>query len=233
MFGTVGVIFCTLGVIFELIFGPWRHLGVTFGALWTHFSRQKTDWGAKGAPRGATPDIPSPFWTPFWSLWGDFLRFEKRLIFWCGSGAPFGSSWEAQWPRSAVNSSKNRGRACCAKVCFLSDFGTIMRQCWGSVGHFLCFEKRSRKRCPSRRKLPSIYKPEGSRTACLACAVFWTRNNNLSKKQQQLLISESISESFSWNGSFLSPFLENCAFFMKSETQKNMSLQKIMIVLLF
>ena len=41
MFGTVGVIFCTVGVILELIFGPWRHLGVTFGALWMHFSCQK------------------------------------------------------------------------------------------------------------------------------------------------------------------------------------------------
>ena len=32
---------------------------------------------------------------------------------------------------------------------------------------------------------------------------FWTRNNCLGKKQQQLLISESISEPLSWNGLFL------------------------------
>ena len=81
IFGVAGVIFCTLGVIFELILGPWRHLGVTIEALWMHFSCQKTDWGAKGAPRGVTPVSGSPFWAPFWSFWGDFLRFEKRLIF--------------------------------------------------------------------------------------------------------------------------------------------------------
>ena len=42
--------------------------------------------------------------------------------------------------------------------------------------------------------------------------VFWTRNNCLGKKQQQLLLSESISESFSWNRSLLNPFLEKCWF---------------------
>ena len=62
-------------------------------------------------------------------------------------------------------------------------------------------------------------KPVGSLTASLACAVFWTRNNNLSKKQQQLLISESISDSFSWNRSFLNPFLDNVNLLMNFETK--------------
>ena len=51
--------------------------------------------------------------------------------------------------------------------------------------------------------------------------VFWTRNNNLGKKQQQLLISESFFESFSWNRSFLNPFLENILFFWWILKQKH------------
>ena len=30
-----------------------------------HCSSQKTNWGAKGAPRGASTKIPSPIWVPF------------------------------------------------------------------------------------------------------------------------------------------------------------------------
>ena len=58
MFCIVGAIFCTLGVILELIFGPCRHPGVTFGALRMHFSHKETDLGAEagpGAPQGAHP----------------------------------------------------------------------------------------------------------------------------------------------------------------------------------
>ena len=52
-----------------------RHLGVTFGAFWMHCSRQKTDWGAKGAQGGATPEIKSPIWTHFWDTFLDASRF--------------------------------------------------------------------------------------------------------------------------------------------------------------
>ena len=43
-----------------------KHLwvpGSTLGALWAHFLNQTSVWGSKGAPRGATPEIKSPFWT--------------------------------------------------------------------------------------------------------------------------------------------------------------------------
>ena len=42
-----------------------RHLGVTFGAFWMHFSFQKTNSGAKVGPRGATTKIKAPVWGPF------------------------------------------------------------------------------------------------------------------------------------------------------------------------
>ena len=70
MFGTVGVIFCTLGVIFELIFGPWRHLGVTFGALWMHFSCQKNRLGRQRCPKRRHPRYPLTFLDPFLELTG-------------------------------------------------------------------------------------------------------------------------------------------------------------------
>ena len=52
----------------------------------------------------------------------------------------------------------------------------------------------------------------GSLTAPLACALFWTRNNYLSKKHELVLISESISEPLSWNGYFWVRFWKICVF---------------------
>ena len=37
------------------------------GTLWAHFLCSKMGWGAKGAPRGTTTKINSPFWAPFWA----------------------------------------------------------------------------------------------------------------------------------------------------------------------
>ena len=57
-----------LGALLALWHHFWaqfRHLGVTFGAFGMHFLCQKSDWGSKGAQRGATPEIKSPIWTPF------------------------------------------------------------------------------------------------------------------------------------------------------------------------
>ena len=101
---------------FRPLEAPWGHFWSPLDALFVSKNSLEHQRWPKSRPRGATPDISSTFWTPFWSLPGVFLRFENRLFFWCHSGAPFGSSWEAQWPRSAVNSSKNQGRACCVKV---------------------------------------------------------------------------------------------------------------------
>ena len=69
-----------LGAILALWHHFWaqfRHLGVTFGAFWMHFSFQKTNWGAKGAPRGATTKIKSPIWG---ALGGHFLDFFEFLM---------------------------------------------------------------------------------------------------------------------------------------------------------
>ena len=54
-----------LSALWHHFWAQFRHLGGTFGAFWMHFSHQKTDWGAKGAPRGATLEITSPIWGPF------------------------------------------------------------------------------------------------------------------------------------------------------------------------
>ena len=59
-----------------------RHLGVTFVAFWMHYLDQKTDWGAKGASRGKTPEINSPFWIPFGVNFLDvFDIFSKSHVF--------------------------------------------------------------------------------------------------------------------------------------------------------
>ena len=71
----------------ESLLWPWRnflslfrHLGVTFGALWMHFSCQKTDWGAKGAPRGASTIIPYHIWVPFWIYFPHFFGFSIQKV---------------------------------------------------------------------------------------------------------------------------------------------------------
>jgi len=68
--------FGCFGVIFQVLFGPWGHFGGTLDALWAHFGDQKTDWGAKGAPRGATTEIKSPIWIPFGTY---FHVFSHKL----------------------------------------------------------------------------------------------------------------------------------------------------------
>ena len=75
---------------------------------------------------------------------------------------------------------------------------------------------------PGRKQDPTSDYPQARRLPDSPPRVrgFLNRNNNLSKKQQQLLLSQSISESFSWNRSFLSPFLDFFHFVMKPETKK-------------
>ena len=64
-FGTpFGSHFCDLGVTFRVLWVRFCTLGVIFGSLWLYFLWQKTEWGAKGAPRDATPEINSPIWRP-------------------------------------------------------------------------------------------------------------------------------------------------------------------------
>ena len=88
-----------LGALLALWHHFWAqfgHLGVTFGAFWMHLLHQKTDWGAKGAQRGKTPEIKSPFWTHFGVNFFDFsCIFSKKscvlhmLVF----SMNFGSHW--------------------------------------------------------------------------------------------------------------------------------------------
>ena len=59
-FDDFGSIFSTLAPLLESLLAPQHH----FGALWMHFSRQKTDWGAKGVPKGPTPEIHASIWAP-------------------------------------------------------------------------------------------------------------------------------------------------------------------------
>ena len=110
----------------------------------------------------------------------------------------------------------------CVFACFLKN-GFQKTSFWGPFWEpfsskiaILCdkkgSKKRFKKRCPAKVKRLPIPMSGGSRTAPPMSLIVRTRNNNLSKKQQQLLISGSISESLSWNRSFLHPFLENCAF---------------------
>ena len=64
---TWGISWGDFGGFWHHFWDQFRYLGVTFGSFWMHFLCQKTDWGAKGAQRGATPEINSPIWAPFGS----------------------------------------------------------------------------------------------------------------------------------------------------------------------
>ena len=65
-FDDLGVTFITLAPLLESILPLWDHFWSTLDAVFV----SKTDWGAKGAQRGATPVSKSPFWTP---VGGNFL----------------------------------------------------------------------------------------------------------------------------------------------------------------
>ena len=71
--------FCDLGVIFGAFWGNLYTLGVIFGALWVYCLCPKTDWRAKGAPSGASPKIPSPFWAQFWWHFSTIFVFEGSI----------------------------------------------------------------------------------------------------------------------------------------------------------
>ena len=60
---------------------------------------------------------------------------------------------------------------------------------------------------------------------------FWTRNNYLSKKQEQLLISESISEPFSRNGLFFDFMSEEMFMFWWNLKQKRQVIANVFLLL--
>ena len=91
---------------------------------------------------------------------------------------------------------------------------------WWKKGFPKSLQKKGIPQRQSRSNKGLWTNPEAPWQPPLACAVFWT-NNNLSKKQQQLLISESISESFSGKWfTFWWHFWKIVNFLMKSETRK-------------
>ena len=70
-----------LGSFLALLGSFLKHFSVpgsTLGALWAHFLNQKSAWGSKGAPRGATPEIKSPFWRPFGALFSNMFNFFAK-----------------------------------------------------------------------------------------------------------------------------------------------------------
>jgi len=70
-----------LGSFFALLGSFLKHFSVpgsTLGALWAHFLNQKSAWGSKGAPRGATPEINSHFWRPFGFFFLNIFFFARQ-----------------------------------------------------------------------------------------------------------------------------------------------------------
>ena len=70
-----------LGSFLALLGSFLKHFSVpgsTLGALWANFLNQKSAWGSKGAPRGATPEIKSPFWRPFGALFLNIVAFSVK-----------------------------------------------------------------------------------------------------------------------------------------------------------
>ena len=74
-----------LGSFLALLGSFLKHFSVpgsTLGALWAHFLNQKSALGSKGAPRGATPEINSPFWRPVGTLFLNMCVFLLKKGFW-------------------------------------------------------------------------------------------------------------------------------------------------------
>ena len=60
-----------------------------------HFSFQKTNWGAKRAPRGATTKILSPIWVPFGGNFLDCFGFLRQKSVYLTGVAVFLNFWGA------------------------------------------------------------------------------------------------------------------------------------------
>ena len=85
IFQSLGSLWGAVGSFLNLFSVP----GALWGALWAHFSNQKSAWGSKGAPRGATTKINYHIWAPFGDLFLNiFVYFAKKRgseIGWCFS----------------------------------------------------------------------------------------------------------------------------------------------------
>ena len=71
-----------LGSFLALLGSVLKHFlvpGSTLGVLLAHFLNQKWALGSKGAPRGATPEIKSPFWRPLETCFSYFLHFFQTI----------------------------------------------------------------------------------------------------------------------------------------------------------
>ena len=88
----------SLGALLALGHSFWdqlKHLGITFGAFWMHFLCQKTNRGAKGAPRGASTKIKPPIWVPFGGHFSYFLMFLMQKSVYLTHVAFFLNFWGA------------------------------------------------------------------------------------------------------------------------------------------
>ena len=107
-----------------------KHLwvpGSTLGVLWAHFLNQTSVWGSKGAPRGATPEIKSPFWTHF----GTPKIIKQKVSRTVFMGGP------EMVPKTGPHSGSQKVRVCCyllhlSKVRRLRN-GPILGAVWGPV----------------------------------------------------------------------------------------------------
>ena len=178
-----------LGALLALWHHFWaqlRHLGVTFGAFWKHFLCQKTDWGAKGAQRGATPVSNSPFWMPCWSIFLDLsgMLNKKSCVL---HVLVFSMHIGLHWALFGIGSHAIRPRICSPNTLFsfcifflkslpedlqmshcLSIFWPNMWFLCEKMGSKNCFKKR----CPSRLKRESINRPGASRRGSLTYALY-------------------------------------------------------------
>ena len=120
------------------------------------------------------------------------------------------------------------------KTSFEAHFGDIFHpklHFWVKKGRQKMDQKKGARPYANKGLERTMTMARGSLTAPLACALFWTRNNYLSKKQEQLLISESISEPFSWNGLFFDFMSEEMFIFWWNLKQKRQVIAKIFLLL--
>ena len=105
---------CHLLHILGSFLGSFSVLGGNMGALWGHFLGQTATWRAKGASRGACPEIPSRFWTRLGSQNRQKTiknRCQDAFKFCIGFRIDFGSiSDPKSTSKSLQNQSKNSSK---------------------------------------------------------------------------------------------------------------------------
>ncbi len=209
-----GVYFVTLGSFLEQL-----------GCLWAHLGGQKTAWGPKvpqEPPKRRHPLFGLTLLETFWSPFCEYLRFFcKKGGFWNRLLVFFDFLVTLSAPRDGLICNPHapaQSKHTFSLSHFFAKVGP-QRPHLEPILEIFCVKNctfewkkgsknRFKKRVPPLTQTRDYDHGPGLPDSPPRVRVFWTRNNCLSKKQEQLLISKSISEPFSCNVFFYDSMYE-------------------------